>query len=458
MKKKGREENRKASYRELEALCLELEARVTRGIMVQQELISLKAELDQELNRFRLIQEFGELGLFRESIQEFGALATEYFIRAFEQPHALLAEYDEKSDMLAVVSTFGFANTDVPAVLPLSPADFPEREGFLLSQQPDTHVKLASLDLEEALAGPLFGPDGAFKGFVVCGQQRADQRFYNPIDTQARHSFTVMATKVSYLLHNFRINQQLKQEIEERRRVEQMLEEKAAELLRSNSELEQFAYVVSHDLKAPLRNVLGFAGMLQKKWMDAVPEAGREYLEIILKEINRFGAVIDGLLAYARFSSRPPRERQLVDFNKLAEKVQAQIYLAIQQCRAVIKVHPLPSLPADPQQMEQLFQNLITNAIKFTPSGRRPEIDISAKPSGSEYCFTIRDNGIGIEEHNLESIFGLFQRPHASRGYEGSGLGLSICRKIVGQHQGRIWAESKGPGQGAAFRFTLPCR
>lgn len=454
--KSGQEEKKKPTYEELEALCNELQAHVARGIVLQQELNSIKDELDQELNRFRLIQEFGELGLFRDSFQEFGALAAEYFILAFEQPHCLLAEYDEKAGALRVMSIFGFAHTAVPPVLELSPADFPGREGFLLSQHPQIHARLAALELTEALVGPLFGPDGAFKGIAICGQQLPDQRFYKPIDAQSRHSFTVMATKVSYLLHNFRINEQLKQEIEERRRVEKMLEEKAAALLRSNSELEQFAYVVSHDLKAPLRNVLGFAGLLHEKYLDALPETGREYFGIILREIHRFGSVIDGLLAYARISSRPGEGRRMVDFNHLAEKVQAQILLAIRQRQAVIRVHPLPCLPANPQQMEQLFQNLITNAIKFTPPGRRPVVEISAEPTGEGYCFAFRDNGIGIEKHKLDDIFGLFQRLHPAPQYEGNGLGLSICRKIVARHNGRIWAESAGPDRGTVFYFTIP--
>lgn len=454
--KRSQEDNKQPTYEELAALCQELQDRVTRHIVLRQELISIKDEVDQELNRFRLIQEFGKVGLFPDRIQDFWTLAAEYFILAFEQPHCLLAEYDKNQEELRTSSVFGFSNISIPPVLGLSSADFTEREGFLLSQRPQLRAKLAALQLEEALVGPFFGPDGSFKGLAICGQQLPDQRFYKPIEIQSRHSFTVMATKASYLLHNFQVNQQLKEEIEERRRVEKMLEKQAADLLRSNADLEQFAYVVSHDLKAPLRNVLGFARLLRKKHLDTLPNAGREYLDIILKEIHRFGAIIDDLLAYARLSARAVEERQIVDFNQVAEKVQAQIFLSIQQCKASIKVHPLPCLPANRQQMEQLFQNLLTNAIKFTHPERCPVIDISATATDDGYCFAVRDNGIGIDEHNLEVIFSLFHRLHPPQQYEGNGLGLTICRKIVGQHQGRIWVESDGPGCGSAFFFTLP--
>ncbi len=447
---------RKPTYEKLEALCKELQSRVTRGISLQQELISIKDELDQELNRFRLIQEFGEIGLFQENIQEFGAIANEYFIQAFEQPHCLLAEFRPALENFYSLSVFGFPHIDVPSVFSLPLASLKAREGFLLCQRPAIHKALAFLQLSDALIAPLLSPDGSLRGIVICGQQAADRRFYNPIHHKGRHAFTVMATKVGYLLHNFRINEQLKKEVEERRRVEKMLEKKAQDLLHSNAELEQFAYVVSHDLKAPLHNIKGFARMLKKKYGESLPATGREYLEIIWKEVNRFETIIDDLLAYARLSSSSQQQEQLVDFNAIVKKVMSHIHLLISQRNASIQVKALPQLPAQGQQMEQLFQNLIVNAIKFTPPDRAPLIEIQARKTASGYCFTVRDEGIGMDEALQAQAFALFKRLDNADGYEGNGLGLSICKKIVEQHGGRIWARSQGPGKGAILFFTLP--
>lgn len=449
---------RKPSYEELETWCRELQSKVTKGIVLQQELISIKDELDQELNRFRLIQEFGEVGMFRESIRDFATIATEYFIQAFEQPHCLLSEYRPEDDRLFVLSTFGFSGAEAPSSFEISPSHFRGREGFLLSQRPTLQQQLSGLCLEDALIAPLFAPDGAFLGVVAYGQKLEDQRFYNPIDPKDRYAFTVMATKVGYLLHNFRVNEQLKKEIEERKKVEKMLESKAEDLLRSNAELEQFAYVVSHDLKAPLRNAMGFARLLKAKHQEGLPSQAQGFLNVIWQELNRFSTIIDDLLAYARLSSSQlsTEALPLVDLNQVVERVIARNSFTIEQRKASIHCQPLPTLPAHTAQMEQLFQNLILNAIKFTPNERTPEIHILVRPEGASYCFSIQDNGIGIDKESQNQIFGLFQRLHASNHYEGNGLGLSICKKIVEQHKGKIWAQSQGKGKGAVFSFILP--
>lgn len=448
--------DKKPTYEELEAMYRELQAKATKGIVLQQELISIKDELDQELNRFRLIQEFGEVGMFRESIREFATTATEYFVLAFEQPHCFLAEFQPEEGRLQVLSTFGFAGTEIPENFGFPNDQFRKREAFLLSQRPALQQQLAFLCLEDALIAPLFSPDGVFLGIVAAGQRREDQRFYNPIDPKDRHAFTVMATKVGYLLHNFRVNEQLKQEIKERRRVEQMLEAKASSLLRSNAELEQFAYVVSHDLKSPLLNVLGYARLLKTKHLDSLSDKGRQYLEIIWKEINRFNNIIDDLLAYARLSSSSGETLPMADLNLAVERVKTRNSFLISQRRARINTQKLPCLPACPAQMEQLFQNLILNAIKFTPAHRRPEISIEVLAEKENYRFAVKDNGIGIAEEGRQQVFGLFQRLHPTDQYEGNGLGLSICKKIVEHHNGRIWVHSDGKEKGSVFYFTLP--
>lgn len=446
----------KLSYAELNRLCEELQDRVTRGISTQQQLISIKNELDEELNRFKIIQEFSKEGLFQDSIEGFANLATEYFIQAFQQPHCLFAECHEEGK-LEVIGKFGFSKVVVPEVLPVSAGDIPEREGFLLGEHADFKDRLSFLGLEDALVAPMYRPDNTFYGLVVSGQQEADQRFYSAIDPKDRHAFTVMATKASYLMYNFRTNELLKQEIKERRRIEQMLEAKANDLLRSNAELEQFAYVVSHDLKAPLRNVQGFADLLRRDQSEFKP-ATREYIDMIWEEVKRFSDIIDALLRYARVSTSSVQDMKEVDFQQLVYKIEGQLSLTLQNRKAQLHYRNLPALQANYRQMQQLLQNLIINAIKFTPEGRMPFIHLQAEPVQNGYRFAVKDNGIGLQPADQNRIFGLFQRVNGEQQFEGNGLGLSICKKIVEQHKGKIWVESEGPGKGCTFFFTLPER
>ena len=444
-------------YEELSKLCASLQDRVTRGIRVQQQLNSIKTELDRELNRFKVIQEFSQEGLFQERIESFATLATEYFVQAFEQPHCLFAEYNIKEGRLEVIGRFGFPDCEIPQCLPIAPSLFPEQSAFLLSERADLKAVLSFLGCTDALIAPLRRPDKSFGGLVLCGQQEKDLRFYPPINSNDRHSFTVMATKASYLLYNFRTNELLKQEIRERRRVEKELEAKADDLMRSNAELEQFAYVVSHDLKAPLRNVQGFAEQLLKFQSDNISETTREYIGIIGQEVDRFSDIIDDLLRYARVSSSSSEDYQEVVFSELIDQICGQLSLTLEQQQAEIVAGKLPVLRANRRQMQQLFQNLIVNALKFTRKDFPPRISIAAEPlPDGGYRFAVQDNGIGLEQEELNRIFLLFKRGIRAVSYEGSGLGLSICKKIVEQHQGRIWAESAGRDKGTTFFFTLP--
>jgi signal transduction histidine kinase len=446
----------KLSYDDLSRLCAELQDRVTRGISTQQQLISIKNELDEELNRFKIIQDFSKEGLFQDSIEGFATVATEYFIQAFQQPHCLFAECRDDG-ALQVIGQFGFNNSVIPSVLPLASEDLPKREGFLLGEHPAFKAKLAFLQLEDALVAPMYRPDNSFYGLVVSGRQKADQRFYDPINPKDRHAFTVMATKSSYLMYNFRTNELLKQEIRERRRMEQMLEAKANDLLRSNAELEQFAYVVSHDLKAPLRNVQGFADLLRRD-QSGISPVSREYINMIWEEVKRFSDIIDALLRYARVSTSSIQDMKQVDFQQLVYKIEGQLSLTLQQRKAQLKYQNLPTVQANYRQMQQLLQNLIINAIKFTPEGRMPFIHLEAEPTQNGYRFAVKDNGIGLRSADQKRIFGLFQRADREQQFEGNGLGLSICKKIVEQHKGKIWVESVGPGEGSTFFFTLPSR
>ncbi|MDD4892232.1 MAG: ATP-binding protein, partial [Phycisphaerae bacterium] len=232
------------------------------------------------------------------------------------------------------------------------------------------------------------------------------------------------------------------------------LEQAAVNLARSNHDLEQFAYVASHDLQEPLRAVTGFLGLLKERFAGQLDEKAHEYVAQAVDGAKRMQSLIAGLLTFsrvghgARFQPTDLAEPLRIALGNLQGK--------IDECGAKITSGEMPTLVADPVQLTQLLQNLIGNALKFRAE-RTPEIHISAAAGKGEWLFSVRDNGIGIEPGCLERIFLIFQRVHVRGRYEGTGIGLAICKRIVERHGGRIWAESEF-GTGSTFRFTLPDR
>ncbi|MBX5490155.1 MAG: PAS domain S-box protein [Chloroflexi bacterium] len=249
-------------------------------------------------------------------------------------------------------------------------------------------------------------------------------------------------------------------DITDRKRAERQLQETAAalaqqtaELTRSNAELQQFAYVASHDLQEPLRMVASYTQLLARRYRGKLDADAEEFIAFAVDGAQRMQRLINDLLAYSRVGTQG-RPLEPVDCERVLERVLADLSAAIAERGALVTHDPLPVVRADPVQLGQVFQNLLSNAIKFHGAAP-PRIHISATPEGDRWRLAVRDHGIGIPPEYAERIFVIFQRLHAQHEYPGTGIGLAICKKIVERHGGRIWVES-APGQGATFYFTLP--
>jgi len=243
-------------------------------------------------------------------------------------------------------------------------------------------------------------------------------------------------------------------DITERKRAEEELAQRTAELARSNAELEQFAYIASHDLQEPLRMVSGFTQLLERRYRGKLDRSADEFIAYIMDGTSRMQRMIEDLLAYSRVGTRG-KPFELIDCEDALNQSMANLKVAIEHSGAVITRDPLPAVTADASQMIQLFQNLISNAIKF----RREEplrVHISDGRKGDEWVFSVKDNGIGIAPEFMGRLFQIFQREYTSE-YPGTGIGLAICKRIVERHSGRIWAESV-QGRGSTFYFTIPVR
>ena len=244
-------------------------------------------------------------------------------------------------------------------------------------------------------------------------------------------------------------------DITESKRAEEALRRSVVDLARSNKELEQFAYVASHDLQEPLRMVASFTQLLEKRYKGRLDADADEFIKYAVDGANRMQQLINDLLTYSRLGTRG-RPFEPCDYQSVLGHVIVNLRTAIDENQALITNDDLPTIMADETQMIQLFQNLIGNAIKFRRK-ESPLIHVSAQNKDNEWVFSVRDNGIGIDPQYNERIFIIFQRLHGKEEYEGTGIGLAICKKIVERHGGRIWVKS-APGKGSTFYFTIPER
>ena len=244
------------------------------------------------------------------------------------------------------------------------------------------------------------------------------------------------------------------QVITERKELGMRLEEQNRQLANSNAELEQFAYVASHDLQEPLRAVAGCTQILAQRYKGRLDSDADALVAHIVDGSSRMKALIEDLLSLSRVSSQGEPSRQ-VDTADVFRRAMGHLRSRVEERGAQVSAEPLPIVRGDFTQLVQLFQNLIGNALKYRRAGVTPRVTVTARRSATEHEFSVQDNGIGIDSQYFERIFGVFQRLHTREEYPGTGIGLAICRKIVERHGGRIWIDST-LGQGTTFHFVLP--
>ncbi|HEX2963098.1 MAG TPA: CHASE domain-containing protein [Ignavibacteriales bacterium] len=274
-----------------------------------------------------------------------------------------------------------------------------------------------------------------------------------PYTSKDRSFLEELANRVAIAIANSRLHQEKVHEIDERRLAEEKLTKTLEELARSNSELENFAYVASHDLQEPLRMISSYTQLIAKRYKGQLDEKADQFIAFTVDGAKRMQQLIHDLLEYSRVATRG-KPFAAVDAGEIIRTVLNNLQISIKNNNAVITYGSLPRVVGDDIQLMQLFQNLISNSMKFR-SNKVPEITVKAEDRGQEWLFSVHDNGIGIDPQFKERIFIIFQRLHEREEYPGTGIGLAVCKKIVERHGGRIWVESE-PGEGSTFFFTLP--
>jgi len=273
----------------------------------------------------------------------------------------------------------------------------------------------------------------------------------------------VLRSKVAVFAELFRKSAALKAEIEERRLAEENVSRLNAELFSrveelasAYGELEAFSYTVSHDLRAPLRQVSGFVALLQRNLAERQTAADGEYIELINGAVIRMGQLINDLLSFSRVG-RAEMRLATVDLQPLVDQVRETLEPALAGRIVNWKIGQLPRVEGDPAMLRQVFASLLDNAVKFTRPRACAEIEIGASRERDEYIFWVRDNGVGFDSERSDKLFGVFQRLHTSAEFEGTGIGLASVRRIMARHNGRSWAESE-PGKGAVVYFSIPAK
>jgi PAS domain S-box-containing protein len=298
----------------------------------------------------------------------------------------------------------------------------------------------------EAKLGALIPQD--LGEIIAAIREKQEKVFYREVELKDK----VFGENI-YFAEPFQVLRIYSMDITRRKQMEEKLREALLDLERSNRDLEEFAYISSHDLQEPLRKIANFSDMLVTQYQGRLDEQAERYFGYIIDGAKRMQALINDLLSYSRVGRA---ELTLVpaSLEEILKGTLSNLQALIQESGAEISHDPLPTLRVNPHQMGQLLQNLITNGIKFHDQ-RAPRIHLSANQEGREWVIAVRDQGIGFDPQYVEGIFKVFKRLHSKEQYPGTGIGLAICKKIVERHGGRIWAESE-PGRGATFYFTIP--
>ncbi len=381
------------------------------------------------------------------------AISSERFLKIFtENPVAMtIAEVGDSKILFAnnrFYEYFGYSSEEVigqkaEALKLVSPEEearlFPILLGLLNETRSIAELQALSQEESEKLVIRLKEAMGN-NGLIVLYTRKNGEPFYAILSYDIIEIDHKKYTVTSY------------QDVNEQKKAENKIVAYSIELERQNKEIEQFAYVASHDLQEPLRTISNFSTLLTEKLETHPDKETREFLSYINGGAKRMSGLIFDLLEYSRIGKNMGKER--MDCNILVEEILTDLSADIEESLAEIQVQKLPVVNGY-TYLKSVFQNLISNAIKFRNAGTHPVITISATDKGKEFLFSIKDNGIGIEEIYYERIFLIFQRLHTRAEYDGTGIGLSQCKKTIELHGGKIWVESE-PGKGSIFNFTIP--
>ncbi|MGF7118918.1 PAS domain-containing sensor histidine kinase [Methanobacterium oryzae] len=357
-------------------------------------------------------------------------------------PTGLKMEERPKVGLLKLDGT-PYHGEELPASRPLLTGEVVHNEDLIIEKSDGKQIFVSGS------SAPIYNPKGEVSAVIGVFDDISERK---KLEEELRESRDNLEEKVEERTAEIEEAYQIVKENEIK------LQDTITQLERSNKELQSFAYITSHDLQEPLRTIVSYAQLIQRRYEGKLDADADEFLEFMVQGATRMKGMIQGLREYSRVESAE-KEFVKTDMNLKVEKAIENLKSAIDESQATITYDKLPIIFADPDQMVRVFQNLISNAIKFKKPQFPPRIHISAKLDNdkNEYVFSVEDNGIGIEPQYIDKIFKVFRRLHSIGKYEGTGIGLPIIRRIIERHDGRIWVESEY-GVGSTFYFTIPIK
>ncbi|MGB9978507.1 PAS domain-containing sensor histidine kinase [Methanobacterium sp.] len=417
------------------------------------EPVHIRQALEKNYNRLQEAQRIGHIGNWEWDIQSNVITLSEGLYQIYGIDSSNLVKYDTILNMI-LQEDQDIVNDNLEKALR-------ERNPFkyeIRIRRQDGDIRIISC------CGEVVTDFAGHPLNIICVEQDITER--KEIEYALWEAKNELESKVKRRTRELKeANERLQKELEERKITENKLKKSEKnlkslieELKRSNEELQQFAYVSSHDLQEPLRTITSFTQLIERRYKDKLDSDADEFIEYIVEAAKRMQTLINDLLNYSRVATRG-KEFELTDTEEILENTKSNLYASIKENSAEITSENLPEIMADKRQMIQLFQNLIGNAIKFKKPEIPPKIHIKAHKDEdrNEYVFSVKDNGIGMEPQYAERIFIIFQRLHTRDEYEGTGIGLAVSKRIVERHGGHIWVESE-PSAGSTFYFTLPIK
>ncbi len=409
------------------------------------EQVQREAELEQRARQQAVVANLGQFALETDDLDELMHRAVQRVRDVLGTDYCKVLDLDESEDELLLRQGVGWTDGIVGEATVSSVEARSQAAYTLTNEEP---VVVEDLPTDERISGPeLLTNHGVTSGIStvigpfdepwgILGTHDRDRRSFTDEDVNFVQSVaTILADAI------------------ERHRNQAELEQLIGRLEESNERLEQFAYAASHDLQEPLRMVSSYLQMIERRYADELDEDGREFIEFAVDGADRMRDMIEGLLRYSRVDTRgDPFEP--VDLNDVLDDVRADLGVRIEESGAEISAEDLPVVEGDGGQLRQVFQNLLDNAIEYSGDDP-PRVHVSAERDGREWAVCVRDEGIGIDADDPDSVFEVFQRLHAPDDHSGTGIGLALCERIVERHGGEIWVESE-PGEGSTFTFTLP--
>jgi PAS domain S-box-containing protein len=375
---------------------------------------------------------------------------------------AWIALFDESGELHACAES-GLGDSFLPLAGRLSGGDLPYCARKALTQSGAVVIKDTIGTCGDCPLAETYGHRAAMiarleNAGTVYGILKVSAPAVLAADPEEQSLLEEVAGDIASALRSIQIEQERKQaelELQKHRdHLAEMVEIRTRELTEANKELESFNYSVSHDLRAPLRAVSGFAGVLMEEYSGKLDDEGNRLLSIVQENCKTMGRLIDGLLGLSRLGRKRISVLR-IDMTELARKVFAELELTASNSRPKLTIKELPPALGDPTMIQQVFANLLSNAVKFTSTKSHPEIEITGQEEENTVTYCVKDNGVGFDMKYVDKLFGVFQRLHSSAEFGGSGIGLANVKRIISRHGGEVWAEAE-VGEGAAFYFTLP--